>query len=340
MTGQKSIQFSDFHPTPSDIEKDILQGLSAPQKQIPPKYFYDEKGSAYFEQICQLPEYYLTRTEIGLLKRYGEDIADLIGPHPVLLELGSGSSLKIRLLLEALHPSLYLPMDISKNHLLQSANALAADYPWLDIHALCVDYSQNLNLPTQEPGFRRIAFFPGSSIGNFDPHDAVGLLQRIRRMISPDGGLLIGVDLIKDTAVLEAAYNDEHGITAAFNKNLLIRLNRDLNADFVVDRFRHKAFYNDRRHRIEMHLESDRKQVVSVAGTNVPFRHGETIHTENSYKYSIAGFQRLVTEAGFRPVKVWTDPDHFFSLHYLANTDEYYHSKNTVTKFPLPLGEG
>ena len=208
-------------------------------------------------------------------------------------------------------------MDISKNHLFRSANTLAKDYPWLEIHALCVDYAGAWNLPHGLNGKRRIAFFPGSSIGNLAAEEAVGLLKRIARLVGDDGGLLIGVDLVKDIGVLEAAYNDLQKVTEAFNKNLLMRLNRELNANFQVDRFEHRAFYNRDKSRIEMHLASEREQFIRVADELIHFNTGETIHTENSHKYSIAGFHRLALHAGFHPVKVWTDPDDLFSIHYL-----------------------
>ncbi|MFZ2168013.1 MAG: L-histidine N(alpha)-methyltransferase [Methylococcaceae bacterium] len=317
MTGMAMIHFHDFHPALSDFEADILSGLKSAQKTIAPKYFYDTQGSMLFDRICQLPEYYLTRTEINLLKQYGAHIADAIGPDAILFELGSGSSCKIRLLLDALRPSSYVPMDISKNHLLRSANALAKEYSWLEIHAICVDYAGDWNLPHSLNGNRRIAFFPGSSIGNLATKEAVTLLKRIAQLVGSDGGLLIGVDLVKDIGVLEAAYNDPQKVTEAFNKNLLVRLNRELNANFQVDRFEHRAFYNRDMDRIEMHLASEGEQFIRVADELIHFNSGETIHTENSHKYSIAGFHRLALCAGFHPVKVWTDPDALFSIHYL-----------------------
>jgi len=317
MTNSPLIHFHDFHPALGDFKADILAGLKAEQKHIAPKYFYDTQGSMLFDRICQLPEYYLTRTEIGLLKQYGAQIADSIGPDTMLFELGSGSSSKIRLLLEAIRPKCYVPMDISRDHLYRSADLLAKDYPWLEIHAICVDYAGYWNLPPGLKGKNRIAFFPGSSIGNLTSEEAVGLLRRIALLVSDDGGLLIGVDLVKDIGVLEAAYNDQQKVTAAFNKNLLVRLNRELGANFQVDRFQHRAFYNRDLDRIEMHLASEGEQVISIAGELIHFKAGETIHTENSHKYSIAGFQRLALRAGFHPVKVWTDPDDLFSIHYL-----------------------
>lgn len=315
-THTTSIQFHDYHPVLNDIRDDILKGLRLEQKQIAPKYFYDQSGSKLFDQICRLPEYYLTRTEIGLLKKHGNQIAEHIGSDTVLLEFGSGSSTKIRLLLDAIRPSTYVPLDISKKHLLNSVQLLAKDYPWLEIHALCADYAGNWDLPVLLKG-RRIAFFPGSSIGNLENGDAVKLLQQISKLVGDDGGLLIGVDLVKDMETLEAAYNDPQGITAAFNKNLLLRLNRELEANFQVAFFQHKALYNKDLDRIEMHLQSKRDQIVRISGQSFTFHESETIHTENSYKYTLSGFQQMALEAGFHSSKVWTDPDQLFSIHYL-----------------------
>lgn len=317
MTYSNRLHFHDYHPGLSDIRDDVLAGLHSKQKLIAPKYFYDERGSKLFERICDLPEYYLTRTEVALLQKFGQQIADCIGTGTTLFELGSGSSRKIRLLLDAIRPACYVPLDISKEHLLHAAGTLAKDYFWLDIHALCVDYAGPWELPPELNGDRRIAFFPGSSVGNLHADEAVALLRRIAQWVGSDGGLLIGVDLIKDIALLEAAYNDRQQVTAAFNKNLLVRLNRELQAEFSIDRFEHKAFYNHRLHRIEMHLVSTTTQAVRVADQCFRFEPGETIHTENSYKYSISGFQQLASRAGFDAVAVWTDRNRYFSIHYL-----------------------
>jgi dimethylhistidine N-methyltransferase len=313
-----ALHFYDFHPPLSDFRAEILAGLNNRQKCIAPKYFYDAEGSRLFDRICELPEYYLTRTEIGLLEYYGEQIAGAIGPDAVLFELGSGSSRKIRLLLEALWPTSYVPIDISKNHLFDAAQALARDYPWLEIHAICADYAAIWNAPSCLQGKRRVAFFPGSSIGNLTAGEARGLLERVARLVGKGGGLLIGVDLIKEIDVLEAAYNDRQKVTEAFNKNLLVRINRELRADFQVDRFEHRAFYNREFDRIEMHLISREEQRVRIADQSVRLEAGESIHTENSHKYSIQGFHRLAQQTGFRPDKVWVDPEGLFSIHYLT----------------------
>lgn len=310
-------QFHDFHPQLGDIQADVLEGLLHEQKAIAPKYFYDANGSKLFDRICRLPEYYLTRTEIDLLRTYGAEIEACIGKEAVLFELGSGSSIKIRLLLDAIKPIAYVPMDISKQHLLDSATTLAQDYHWLDIHAVCIDYAKPWELPEVLKEGRRIAFFPGSSIGNLNDDEAFALLRRIAELVGDEGGLLIGVDLIKDIDLLEAAYNDEQRVTAEFNKNLLVRLNREMKANFRLDRFEHHAFYNANKDRIEMHLSSHFEQLVQIAGIGIHFNRGETIHTENSYKYSLSGFRRLAKRAGFKAVKAWVDRDHLFSLHYL-----------------------
>jgi dimethylhistidine N-methyltransferase len=312
------LHFYDFHPPLSDFQAEILAGLKSRQKSIPPKFFYDAEGSKLFDRICELPEYYLTRTEIGLLRHYGEQIADAVGPDAVLFELGSGSSRKIRILLDALRPASYVPIDISKSHLLGAANDLARDYSWLEIHAVCADYASAWDLPSDLLGERRIVFFPGSSIGNLTDEEAIALLERITRLVGANGGLLIGVDLVKEVDVLEAAYNDRQRVTEAFNKNLLVRINRELDADFQVDRFEHLAFYNRDHNRIEMHLASRHEQLIRVAGQTIHLEAGETIHTENSHKYSIASFQRLALKTGFRPNKVWVDPEGLFSIHYLS----------------------
>ena len=309
------IHFHDFHPELSDFRADILAGLTAEQKHIAPKYFYDPEGSLLFDRICDLPEYYPTRTEIALLKQYGAQIAEVIGSDALLFELGSGSS-KIRLLLDAIRPNGYVPMDISKNHLFQSATSIAKDYPWLDVHAICVDYAEPWNLPSDLAGKNRIAFFPGSSIVNSKPEESVDLLRRIAQLVGNDSDLLIGVDLIKDIDVLEAAYNDQQKVIEAFNKNLLLRLNRELGANFQIKRLQHRAFYNRDLDRIEMHQASLEEQVIRIRGELIHFKAGETIHTENSHKYSVAGFRRLALRAGFQPVKVWSDPDDLFSIHY------------------------
>ena len=312
------VHFLDLHPPPADIRTEVLAGLASAQKRIPPKFFYDAAGSQLFDAICELPEYYPTRTEIGILRRDGADMAALLGRNALLVELGSGSSLKIRVLLEALRPAVYMPVDISREHLLHSARSLAETFPDLEVHAVCGDYSRPLPLPLADHDHPRAAFFPGSSIGNFEPPQAERFLRRVGAMLGPGGRLLIGVDLLKDRRVLEAAYNDADGVTAEFNLNLLRRINRELDGDFDLGTFRHDAFFNVAEDRIEMHLISTRAQRVQVAGETFGFREGESIHTECSYKYSIDGFQALARRAGFEPERVWTDPVPLFSVHCLA----------------------
>jgi len=311
------VHFHDMHPTPADMRADVLDGLAQPQKRLAPKYFYDAEGSRLFDAICELPEYYPTRTEIAVLRHHGAAMAARLGRDALLVELGSGSSLKIRVLLEALQPAVYMPVDISKDHLLASAQALAASFPDLQVHAVCADYSVPFSLPVDDHEHPRVAFFPGSSVGNFEPADAERFLRRVGDLLEPGGRLLVGVDLIKDRRVLEAAYNDADGVTAAFNLNLLARINRELEGNFDLGCFRHGAWFNPGSSRIEMHLLSTRDQQVRVAGQTFTFREGESIHTESSYKYSSEGFHDLARRAGFEPEQVWTDPAPLFSVHCL-----------------------
>jgi dimethylhistidine N-methyltransferase len=299
------------------MQEEVLQGLASRPKRIAPKFFYDERGSRLFDAICELPEYYLTRTEMGILESCAREVARLAGADCTLIELGSGASKKIRLLLEALRPRHYLGIDISREFLRESVQRLAHDYPWLEVHAACADFAQDFDLPDPAGSGRRLAFFPGSTIGNFDPPEALAFLQRVRRLVQPDGALVIGVDLKKDPAVLHAAYNDGQGITAAFNLNLLERLRTELGAELDPKTFRHRAFYNAMHGRIEMHLVSRRAQEIRVLGRRFRFEPGESIHTENSYKYSVAEFHALARRAGLQPRQVWLDAAHFFSVHYL-----------------------
>jgi dimethylhistidine N-methyltransferase len=312
-----SLCFYDYHPATEDFESAVLEGLNRWPKQIAPKYFYDRRGSELFDAITELPEYYPTRTEIGILENNGECIADCLGGDCMLVELGSGSSRKIRVLLDALRPAAYVPLDISRDHLRNSAQALARDYPQLEVHAACTDYSTDFDIPELPPHLPRAGFFPGSSIGNFEPAEARDLLRRVGRHLGDGGKLLIGVDLKKDNAILHAAYNDARRLTAAFNLNLLERINRELEGDFELGNFRHSAFFNDRAGRIEMHLVSTRDQEVSVAGRSVRFAAGESLHTENSYKYTIGEFRALAADSGFVAERVWTDEQRLFSVHCL-----------------------
>jgi dimethylhistidine N-methyltransferase len=309
--------FHVLHPTADDLAADVLSGFSRAQKSIPPKYFYDAEGSRLFDAITGLPEYYPTRTETAMLREYADEIAQKAGTGHLLVEPGSGSCTKARILFEGLQPCAYVPMDISHDHLRVAAQEVAVEYPWLEVHAACTDFTRLMTLPPDSPEGRRLAFFPGSSIGNFDPQAAVGFLGMIADMVGPGGQLLIGVDLKKDTAILEAAYDDTRGVTAAFNLNLLARINRELGANFDLAQWRHKALYNEIQGRIEMHLVSRVAQQVNLLGQTFRFAEGETIHTENSYKYSVAEFRDLASQAGFTTDTVWVDADRLFSLHLL-----------------------
>lgn len=314
-----TVRFYDQQATAtvSSMRDEILAGLRAAPKHVSPKYFYDQRGSELFERICAQPEYYPTRTEEAILSAAAEDIAAIAGREATLVELGSGASRKVRLLLETLRPTSYLGIDISRDFLLDSTRRLAADYPWLKVHAACADFSQRLAWPDGMACERPVAFFPGSSIGNFDPEAAQAFLRRLHSLLPPDSGLLVGVDLIKDKTTLEAAYNDAAGFTAAFNLNLLERLRQEMDAEIDPGHFEHRAFFNAEASRIEMHLVSCMAQGVTVAGERFRFQAGESLHTENSYKYTIEGFQRLAGRAGFRPRAKWIDKNALFSVHYL-----------------------
>jgi dimethylhistidine N-methyltransferase len=296
----------------------VIAGLSLPQKALPPKYFYDAKGSRLFEAICRLKEYYPTRSELALTRAHIGAIARFAGKGSTLIEYGSGESLKSRLLIEALRPAAYIPVDISAHALRRASARLRRLFPWLDIRAVHGDFSQPLKIPVAQARGRRVVYFPGSTIGNLTPAEAHAFLRMTRGQVGPRGAMLIGVDLKKDARRLHAAYNDAKGVTAAFNLNLLARINRELGADFRLPRFRHYAFYNAAPGRIEMHLSSLVAQNVNVGDHRFAFEAGETIHTENSYKYSIGGFRALAKSAGFRGEKVWLDRRGLFALHGLV----------------------
>jgi dimethylhistidine N-methyltransferase len=312
------LRFYDLEPEANTLYEDVLHGLGQAQKFIPPKYFYDEHGSRLFDAICETAEYYPTRTEMAILEENLEEICACLGSDCVLVEPGSGSSRKVRLLLDRLEPHTYMPLDISSDYLKSVAHGLAEEYPHINVAAACVDYTAPIVLPCFPKNRRRVAFFPGSSIGNFEPDQAVTFLGNLADLVKPDGGLLIGVDLKKEASVLNTAYNDQHGVTARFNINLLTHINRELEADFDLDGFEHQAFYNVLQGRVEMYLVSKRKQQVSVAGQQFHFEAGESIHTENSYKYTVEEFQALARQAGFRACKAWTDRDRLFSVQYFV----------------------
>ena len=309
------VDFIDFAPAIEDFGEAVLRGLAGRPKSIPAKFFYDARGSELFEAICKLPEYYPTRTELALLRRHAGDIAALIGPRAELIELGSGASRKVGLLLDALdRPAGYTAIDISRSALRAATARIAQGYPRLAVTAICADYTQDFTLPRAHG--RRVVFFPGSTIGNMVPAEARDFLRQWAALL-PGEAMLIGADLRKDEAVLHAAYNDAQGVTAAFNLNLLARINRELDGDFDLDEFDHRAFFNPRKSRIEMHLASRRAQIARVLGRPFRFRAGETIHTENSYKYTPRSFRLLATAAGFRTEAQWVDPVTPFGLFYL-----------------------
>ena len=296
----------------------MLAALECQPRSISPKYFYDVPGSALFEQICDLPEYYPPRTEIGILEINAKAIAQQMGPGAEIVEFGAGSLRKVRILLDAADaPARYVPIDISGEHMTQAADVLRYDYPGLQVEPVVGDYTQALTLPPALQGAgRRIGFFPGSTIGNFTADEAVRFLRMSARLLH-GGALVLGADLVKDPAVLHAAYSDSQGVTAAFNLNLLARANRELEANFDLSKFAHSAFYNAPQRRIEMHLMSLRKQRVTVLGRPFELEEGETIHTENSHKFTIDGLRALAISAGFTPGPVWTDADRLFSVHWL-----------------------
>ena len=318
LSSVSNVSFDDQHPGQGDASRELLLGLAQPQKRVNPKFFYDERGSQLFDQITRLPEYYPTRSELAILQQYREQIAHYCGEGCVIIEPGSGSSEKVRLLLDALKPAAYVPLDISADFLRQSAIRLGSEFSHIQIHAICADFAHNWSLPGDLPVGKRVVFYPGSTIGNLDPHDALGFLKRMRQWVVEDGGLLIGVDLHKSSQRLNAAYNDSAGTTADFNLNLLHNLNAILGADFKPQQFAHRAFYNETRQCIEMHLESLQHQLVQCQGRSFEFRQGETIHTECSYKYTTQGFADMAAAAGFAVKRTWYDDEKLFSVHYLS----------------------
>ena len=301
-----------------DILCEVLEGLSMPQKHLPSKLFYDEKGSRLFDQICELKEYYLTRTEMEILKNNIDEIGALLGEGTLLVEPGSGSSVKIRLLLDHISGLAgYIPIDISKEHLMYSSELLKKDYPDLDIYPVAADYTKNFPLPHIRNYYDHVAvYYPGSTIGNFTPLKAKKFLGSIAKICGKNGRLVIGVDLKKSKDILEPAYNDSKGVTAEFNLNILERINNDAGSDFDVSKFRHNSFYNEDEGRIEMHLESNENQTVRLNGSIINFEKGEDIITEYSYKYTPEEFRELVSDF-FEIRKIWMDKDRLFSIQYL-----------------------
>jgi dimethylhistidine N-methyltransferase len=306
-----------------DFSSSVVAGLTATHKRIPCRFFYDERGSALFEEITRLPEYYLTKAEASILEAHGEEmIGDGLGA--ALVEFGSGSSRKTEILIQN-SPSLvsYVPIDVSQSALSNAEDRLRRKFPRLEIVPLLADFTDPINFPRGLAKSRKIGFFPGSTIGNFAPFDAAELLRSLRRSLSSGGQMLIGVDLKKDVRTLLRAYNDEKGVTAEFNMNLLDRINRELGADFDLHGFRHEAIYNSSESRIEMRLISMRNQSAYLLNRLIHFRAGESIHTENSYKYSIDEFKRLARSAGWTPRRVWTDANQLFSVHELVSIGAY-----------------
>jgi len=311
----------DLEPVNADFLAEVIAGLSSSPRSLPCKFFYDERGADLFQKICELPEYYITRTETELLRRHGREMAESIGANAELIGFGTGAGVKTRMLLEHLeNPIAYVPVDISKQRLTDSAAELSRAMPALDILPVCADYLQPLQLPKSLRKPDHVAvYFPGSTIGNLEPAVAQDFLRRVCRLCGRSGGLIIGVDLQKSRRILEAAYNDSAGVTAEFNLNLLARANRELDADFDLALWRHQAIYNEPEGRIEMHLISEADQTVHVGGREFAFTRGEKIITEYSYKHTLEGFARLASSAGFREAsRVWTDPQQLFAVFHFA----------------------
>ncbi len=320
LQNQLGIDFLDLSPLTEDTKNIILKGLLKTQKEIHPKFLYNSEGSTLFDQICELDEYYPTRTEISILTKQSQEIAEIVGQECFLIEFGIGAGIKTQILLKSLHnPFVYVPIDISKAALLESVHKLKVEFPRIKIIPIAGDYTHPLlALPEFLKGTKRkLAFFPGSTLGNFDPPEARSFLLNAARLIGKGGLLLIGVDLIKDQSILERAYNDVQGITASFNLNILRRMNKELGANFNLSAFRHKAYYNSPEKRIEMHLLSLRDQFVRIADTTLFFKLGETIHTENSYKFEPKEFENFIETVGFSKLKFWTDPEGLFAVYLL-----------------------
>src|SRR5436190_2823580 len=309
-------------PATPDLLSDVITGLSSDPRALPCKYFYDERGAALFQKICELPEYYVTRTEIDILSRHHSEIAAQIGPNVELIGLGTGAGTKTRIVIEALEkPAVYVPVDISEKQLRKSSAFFGKIFPNLEILPVCADYLQPVVLPSprHEPA-RNVVYFPGSTIGNFEPNEALEFLRRIANVAGQGGGLLIGVDLQKDQNVIEAAYNDQAGVTAEFNLNLLAHINRETGANFDLTRWQHRATYNSEAGRIEMYLISATDQTVRIQDRQFHFRTGEKILTEHSYKHTPEGFIALARQAGFDFLKLWTDDARLFGVFYFVAT--------------------
>lgn len=311
---------SRIDPAPlDDFAQSVLDGLSQSPKAIPCRFFYDERGSELFEAITLLDEYYPTRTEIALLEQHATAIAELAGPRACIIEFGSGSSRKTATLIAAMDDlAVYAPIDICREALDAAAERLARQFPDLPISPICADFNAPIALPKSMLPLRKLGFFPGSTIGNLHPDEAVEFLRRAARLLGRTGALLVGVDLQKSADILIPAYDDAQGVTAEFNLNLIARINRELDGTLDIAAFAHEAIYNEEVGRIEIYLKSLRRQTASVLGQSFAFNEGERIHTENSYKYSIEGFRALASEAGWRPEQSWVDANGLYSLHYLT----------------------
>lgn len=320
MSEPTGVALLDLEPAASDFLEQAIAGLASTPRTLPSKFFYDERGSDLFLQICELPEYYVTRTETEILRHYGAEIAESIGDNAELVGFGTGAGTKTRMLLQHLRNLIaYVPVDISKQHLTESAEALSREMPSLEILPVCADYLQPIELPTPSRKPAHIAvYFPGSTIGNLKPEVAKHFLERVCRLCGESGGLIIGVDLVKSKEVLEAAYNDAAGVTAAFNHNILVRANRELDADFDLSNWRHLSVFNEEASRIEMHLISETEQTVHLGDREFHFAPEEKIITEFSYKHTIEGFSALAGSAGFQPARVWTDPQKLFAVFHFT----------------------
>lgn len=312
----------DIAPDREEFLADVVSGLLASPKTLPSKYLYDERGSHLFDEICNLDEYYLTRTELQIMEQYAGEMATAVGSKAVLIEYGSGSSLKTGRLLEQLDsPAACVLVEISLEHLKNSASRLAAEHPGLKVVPVCADFTQPFDIPDlPADAGRRVVYFPGSTIGNFSAFAAQELLTEIASQAGPGGGLLIGVDLLKSPEILKPAYNDREGVTASFNMNLLERINRELKADFDLGAFHHEGRFNAEQSRMEMHLVSEKEQTVTIGEAQISFAAGETIHTENSCKFQLEDFRSLAGSAGFEVKQIWTDAAGLFSVQYLEVT--------------------
>jgi len=310
--------FHDLAPDQHDFRAAVIEGLSRPAKAIPCRFLYDERGSTLFDQICELPEYYPTRTEIAILRENAADMARAIGPEAQLVELGSGSSAKVGILLDALdRPAGYVPIDIAGEHLLAASRRIQAAHPALHIEAICADFAQDFDLPANRGSGRRVGFYPGSTIGNLEPGEAVGFLAGWARRLGQGALMIVGVDLRKSASIVGPAYDDAQGVTARFSLNLLVRANRELGTNFEVANFRHRAVYNEDTGQVRIDLLSLVDQVVTIDDRNFGVARGEALHVENSWKYTVEDFQALADSAGFRPMEVWSDQRTLFSVHLL-----------------------